>query len=160
MSSAVLSVPLPMSIRPHFFPLSLFFLSLALPRLMFALLLLRFFPFLFPPSRSPIQARLSETLNGAPTIRAFQAVGRFVEAFNSTVDANAAAVFAYHASTRWVGVNIEVLGASVTLATGIGCWLARNSLAGGFAGLAITWAFNLTISLNCTCYGRGVGGVS
>ena len=90
-------------------------------------------------TRSPLQSALAETLNGASTIRAFRAVHRFVAAYDRVIDANAQAVYAYQSATRWLGVRVEVMGALVTAAAGVACWLARSSLTGGFAGLAITW---------------------
>ena len=99
-------------------------------------------------SRSPLQSVLSESLNGASTIRAFQAIDRFVEVYDSVIDANTQAVFAYQSSTRWLGVRVETLGALVTAAAGVACFLARDTLSGGFAGLAVTWVRGVVV------YGR------
>ncbi|GAB5356565.1 hypothetical protein AAMO2058_000300900 [Amorphochlora amoebiformis] len=99
-------------------------------------------------SRSPIQAHFAETLQGAVTIRSFENQTDFTNVMMSHIDSNARAVLAYSAASRWLGVRLETLGALVTAATGLLCWIYRDQISGELTGLALLWSFNFTISLN------------
>ncbi|KAK2159275.1 hypothetical protein LSH36_155g02029 [Paralvinella palmiformis] len=75
-------------------------------------------------TRSPIYANFSETISGASTIRAFGVQG------------------------RWLGFRLEFLGAFVVVAAALFAVLGRNTLAGGIVGLSISYALQVTSSLN------------
>lgn len=106
-------------------------------------------------TRSPVQAHFSESLQGASTIRAYgdAQVARFTRESDARVDENSRMVLAYAAVGRWLGVRTELMGALVTLATALLCWVARDSITGGLAGFALTWAYNLTLSLQFVVLG-------
>jgi ABC-type multidrug transport system fused ATPase/permease subunit len=99
-------------------------------------------------SRSPIQAHFSETLNGAPTIRAFGQTGRFIRLMDGCVDKNGEALLAFTGCSRWLGARLDLLGAVVKLGVALLCWTMRKELDGGFVGMAMIWAHNFTVSLN------------
>ena len=63
-------------------------------------------------------------------------------------DDSTAAFIGFAAAGRWLAVRIEVLGAFVSAAVTLSCWLLADSLSGSLAGLAVMWSFNLTITLN------------
>ena len=61
-------------------------------------------------SRSPVLARLSETLDGLATLRAFRgAEGRFRAAFHARVDRNTRAYFCFIATARWFGFRLDAI---------------------------------------------------
>eukprot|EP00793_Prasinoderma_coloniale_P001418 PRCOL_00005193-RA len=103
---------------------------------------------LFASSRSPLQSHLGEIAVGAAHVRALRSVGRFnAEAF-ALIDYSTRTMLLWMILGRWLAVRVEMLGACVTFAVGIASWALRGSLSPSFAGLAITWAFNFSITLN------------
>lgn len=48
---------------------------------------------------------------------------------------------------RWLGIRLELIGATVITVTSFSAWLLRDSLSGSIAGLAVIWSFNFTITL-------------
>jgi ABC-type multidrug transport system fused ATPase/permease subunit len=53
-------------------------------------------------SRSPIQAMVSEALDGSSTIRVFQQQQTFINKFHAAVDANSAALLNFVSAQRYV----------------------------------------------------------
>eukprot|EP00965_Chrysotila_dentata_P138666 4586689-Pleurochrysis_carterae.AAC.1 len=99
-------------------------------------------------SQSPLVSHVEESVGGAVTIRAFGAVRRFSEAFATLNDTTIATFLAFVATGRWLAVRLETIGAFLSFATTLACWLLRDDLSGSFTGLAIVWSFNMTLSLS------------
>ena len=100
-------------------------------------------------SRSPIQASMSEALDGTTTIRAFQKNTYFLNIFQGFIDDNAGAMLNFVSSRRWLAVRLETLGAFVTLAAClfIATFREQLGLTPGLSGLLIIWATSMTVTL-------------
>ena len=100
-------------------------------------------------SRSPIQALLSEGLDGATTIRVFQKESFFLSKFLQSLNTNSSAMMNFIAAQNWLAVRIECLGAFVTLAACLFVTTMNEQLglAPGFVGLLVIWTSNFTITL-------------
>ncbi|KAL4216368.1 hypothetical protein ACF0H5_024095 [Mactra antiquata] len=97
--------------------------------------------------RSPIYNHFSETITGSAVIRAYQCGERFVQESRKRVDDNIKFYFASNTGARWIGIRLEVLGNVVAfLATVFG--LVADDLNGAQVGLSITYAVQITITLN------------
>lgn len=81
---------------------------------------------------------------------------RFIVENSLKSDQSANAYFAYNISARWLDIRLEFLGALVVLATALLSVLARESLGAAKAGLALSYAANLTflITLLVKSYGE------
>jgi ABC-type multidrug transport system fused ATPase/permease subunit len=66
-------------------------------------------------SRSPIQAMISEGLDGSASIRVFQQEYNFLKRFRALTDLNSSALLNFVSAQRWLGVRIELLGSFVVL---------------------------------------------
>lgn len=66
-------------------------------------------------SRSPIQAMVSEGLDGSSTIRVYRKEPVFVDKFLQVVNVNSAALLNFVTAQRWLGIRIELLGSVVVL---------------------------------------------
>ncbi|RCI15841.1 hypothetical protein L249_2959 [Ophiocordyceps polyrhachis-furcata BCC 54312] len=102
-------------------------------------------------SRSPIYAHFQETLGGVTTIRAYRQQQRFELENEWRVDANLRAYFPSISANRWLGVRLEFIGGVVILAAaGLPVMAAANGNApdSGFVGLALSYALQITTSLN------------
>lgn len=100
--------------------------------------------------RSPLFAHLSETLDGVTTIRAYRAQQRF-RALNSTkLDSQQRAYYLLVSANRWLAVRLESVGTLVVLFAGLLAVFGglTNTLSAGLGGLAVSYALNVTQSLN------------
>lgn len=102
-------------------------------------------------SRSPIYAHFQESLGGISTIRAYRQQERFELENEWRVDANLRAYFPSISANRWLAVRLEFQGAIVILAAaGLSVIAVSNGapLSAGWVGLAMSYAFTITTSLN------------
>lgn len=102
-------------------------------------------------SRSPIYAHFQESLGGISTIRAYRQQQRFLLENEWRVDSNLKAFFPSISANRWLAIRLEFLGAVVILASAgfaIISVTSGSSLSAGMVGLAMSYALQITSSLN------------
>uniref|UniRef100_A0A8C3TEE3 ATP binding cassette subfamily C member 3 n=1 Tax=Chelydra serpentina TaxID=8475 RepID=A0A8C3TEE3_CHESE len=99
-------------------------------------------------SRSPIYSHFSETITGASVIRAYGREHSFVSLNDLKVDENQKSYFPTIISNRWLGVRIELIGNFVVLFAALFAVLGKNSLNAGLVGLSVSYALQVTMSLN------------
>ena len=100
-------------------------------------------------SCSAIYTGFSECVAGAATIRAFAAAPHFVAKQDGLVHDNGRVMVAMAASHAWLGLRLAMLGASTA---GIAAMLAVGTgVAPAAAGLALTYALELTLWLQVRC---------
>jgi ABC-type multidrug transport system fused ATPase/permease subunit len=89
-------------------------------------------------------------LEGTTSIRAFRKEKRFTMQFRRHVDHNTGAMLNFLAAQRWLGLRIELLGATVgfSLATIIVCANDVLQIPTGLVGLGIQWSYVFTAALN------------
>lgn len=100
-------------------------------------------------SRSPIQAAVSEGLDGATTIRLFGQYPTFVARFKKLADSNTSAMLNFVTAQRWLGFRIEMLGSVVVLVAAV-LVVSMNGvfrIDAGLVGLLILWSSNFTVTL-------------
>jgi len=100
-------------------------------------------------SRSPVQARLNESMEGCTTIRVFNRKTYFENIFKETVDINTSAMMNFMASQRWLGARFQVLGSLLVLfacsfVAAFNDWLRLET---GIIAMLIIWSSNFTITL-------------
>lgn len=102
-------------------------------------------------SRSPIYAHFQESLGGITTIRAYRQQARFAMENEWRVDANLRAYFPSINANRWLAVRLEFLG-SIIIFSAAGFAVisvaSGSNLTAGLVGLAMSYALNITQSLN------------
>ncbi len=99
-------------------------------------------------SKSPIFAHFSESVQGAVSIRAYVNEDRFVAESEGRVATNVRSYYLSLSSNRWLGTRMETLGNCIILFAALFSVLARNKLTAGVAGLSITYALQVTDTLN------------
>ena len=102
-------------------------------------------------SRSPIYAHFQESLGGINTIRAYRQQGRFALENEWRVDENLRAYFPSINANRWLAVRLEFIGSFIILAAAgfaIISVATGSSLSAGMVGLAMSYALQITQSLN------------
>ena len=99
-------------------------------------------------SKSPIYAHFSESLTGAVSIRAYRQQKRFISESQDKVQTNVNCSYLNLSCNRWLTVRLELLGNLIIVFSSIFAILARDELSAGVAGLSISYAFNIILSLN------------
>ncbi|XP_076122347.1 multidrug resistance-associated protein 1 isoform X2 [Alosa pseudoharengus] len=99
-------------------------------------------------SRSPVYTHFNETLLGTSVIRAFGEQQRFIRESDSRVDHNQKAYYPGIVANRWLAVRLEFVGNCIVVFAALFAVMARNSLSPGLMGLAISYALQVTASLN------------
>ncbi|XP_074411048.1 ATP-binding cassette sub-family C member 3 isoform X3 [Zonotrichia albicollis] len=99
-------------------------------------------------SRSPIYSHFSETVSGASVIRAYRRVKAFVDISDLKVDENQKSYYPGVVSNRWLGIRVEFVGNCIVLFAALFAVIGRNSLNAGLVGLSVSYALQVTVSLN------------
>ncbi|KAB0390911.1 hypothetical protein E2I00_016313, partial [Balaenoptera physalus] len=99
-------------------------------------------------SRSPVLSHFSETLLGVSTIRAFGHEQRFIQQNKEVVNENLVCFYNNVISNRWLSVRLEFLGNLMVFFASLLAVLAGNSMDSAIVGLSISYALNITQSLN------------
>lgn len=101
-------------------------------------------------SKSPIFAQFQETLDGIATVRAFGQETRFNFINEHYLDVNNQAFFPSVSANRWLAVRLELIGSVIILAAAAlsVSTLPTGRVSAGFIGLALSYALNITQSLN------------
>ncbi|XP_078462060.1 ATP-binding cassette sub-family C member 2-like [Lampetra planeri] len=99
-------------------------------------------------TRSPIYSHFGETVQGLSVIRAYRHLPRFLAHNVKIVDVNQVCVFPWIVSNRWLAIRLEFTGNLVVFFAALFAVLARGTTAGGVVGLSISYALNVTQTLN------------
>ncbi|XP_021203914.2 multidrug resistance-associated protein 1 isoform X3 [Bombyx mori] len=99
-------------------------------------------------ARSPIFSHFGETISGAATIRAFNVTERFIEESNEKLDRNLAYCYAIVVGKRWLGFRLEFIGNFILFFAAMFAVLSRDTISSGLVGLSLTYAMQVTASLN------------
>ncbi|KAJ0412254.1 hypothetical protein ATCC90586_006640 [Pythium insidiosum] len=107
-------------------------------------------------SRSPVFALLSETLDGLSTIRAYSVEDKFIGRNQFLLDKNQRAYFLNFSVNCWLALRLEFVGTMIAAGAALAAVLAhttdaqKGSAFAGLVGVSLTYAFNVTQSLNWT----------
>ncbi|NXL86149.1 MRP3 protein, partial [Alectura lathami] len=99
-------------------------------------------------SRSPIYSHFSETISGASVIRAYRRQKAFIDTSDLKVDENQKSHYPGIVSNRWLGIRVEFVGNCVVLFAALFAVIGKNSLNAGLVGLSVSYALQVTLSLN------------
>ncbi|XP_046557639.1 multidrug resistance-associated protein 1-like isoform X2 [Haliotis rubra] len=97
-------------------------------------------------ARSPIYSHFTETITGASSIRAYDAVDRFCEESLKRVDKSNIFYYASLAAMRWMRMRLEFLGNIIILSAAIFA-VVTPGLSGGIVGLSVSYALQITGTL-------------
>ncbi|RUS82898.1 hypothetical protein EGW08_009321 [Elysia chlorotica] len=99
-------------------------------------------------SKSPIYSHFGETVTGAATIRAFKQEQRFIKDSETKVDNNQICYYPSIVANRWLAIRLEVVGNLIIFFASLFAVMGREDLSPGIVGLSITYAMNVTQTLN------------
>ncbi|CAO3567298.1 unnamed protein product [Mortierella alpina] len=98
-------------------------------------------------SKSPLYQHFGETLTGVSTIRAMRVHHQFILDNAIRSDRSSNAFFVFTIAARWLSARLELLGSIIVLATSLLAVLGREKLGPSMAGLALSYALNVTFSI-------------
>uniref|UniRef100_A0A670HUX8 ATP binding cassette subfamily C member 1 n=1 Tax=Podarcis muralis TaxID=64176 RepID=A0A670HUX8_PODMU len=99
-------------------------------------------------TQTPIISHFSETLVGVSTIRAFGHQERFLNQNKDVVNENMVCFYNNVISSRWLAVRLEFLGNLMVFLAALLAVFAGSKVDSATVGLSITYALNITQSLN------------
>lgn len=101
-------------------------------------------------SRSPVQSRLAEAIDGSSVIRVFGQIDHFESKFKKSLDENTSAMLNFMAAQRYLGSRFQVLGSFALLFSGVFVVSFNQNLdlETGFIAMLVIWTSNFTISLS------------
>ncbi|XP_014486459.1 PREDICTED: multidrug resistance-associated protein 1 isoform X2 [Dinoponera quadriceps] len=101
-------------------------------------------------SRSPIYSHFSESVTGAPIIRAYGVQEQFIHESESRVDINQVCYYPSIIANRWLAVRLEMVGNLIIFFAALFAVLGRNSpdMSAGIVGLSVSYALQITQTLN------------
>uniref|UniRef100_A0A8C5PFP9 Multidrug resistance-associated protein 1-like n=1 Tax=Leptobrachium leishanense TaxID=445787 RepID=A0A8C5PFP9_9ANUR len=99
-------------------------------------------------SRSPVISQFGETLLGVSTIRAYGHQERFMNQNKDVVNENLVCYYNNVLSNRWLAVRLEFLGNLMVFFATLFAVLAGDTMSSSTVGLSITYALNITQTLN------------
>lgn len=99
-------------------------------------------------SHTPIISHFSETLLGVSTIRAFGHQERFINQNKDVINENLVCFYNNVISNRWLAVRLEFLGNVMVFCSAVLAVSAGNKVDSATVGLSISYALNITQSLN------------
>ncbi|CAF1415513.1 unnamed protein product [Rotaria sordida] len=94
------------------------------------------------------QLRRLDSVTRLSSIRAYHVQQRFIDMSDKFMDRNQSCNFASSVANRWLGVRLEMIANLIILFTSITSVFIRNHLTAGTVGLMITYALQITNSLN------------
>ncbi|KAJ3111421.1 hypothetical protein HK100_002694 [Physocladia obscura] len=98
-------------------------------------------------SRSPLLANVGESINGLPTIRAYNATNRFLLKNSSLMDNNNRAYFPSLLVQRWIQLRVEGLNALLVFVTTVLVVALNSTLSPEISGLVLVYVSQSTAAL-------------
>uniref|UniRef100_A0A182YDJ2 ABC-type glutathione-S-conjugate transporter n=1 Tax=Anopheles stephensi TaxID=30069 RepID=A0A182YDJ2_ANOST len=99
-------------------------------------------------SRSPIYSHFGETIQGVQTIRAYSVQDRFITESDERVDSNQLCYCPSIIANRWLAVRLEMVGNLIILFAALFAVLGRETMNAGLVGLSVSYALQITQTLN------------
>lgn len=99
-------------------------------------------------SKSPLFILLTETLEGLPTIRAYQSEARLQATNYRRINDNFRAYMSSNGCNWWLGERLDFLGALSAFAVAMMVVSMRFDLSAGLIGLALSYTLNVTSKMN------------
>lgn len=99
-------------------------------------------------SRSPIYNHFSETISGVSTIRAYNVNERFINESDKRVDDNQMCFYPNAIANCWLQIRLEILANCLIFFAALFAVLAKGNINAGNTGLSLSYALNITLSLN------------
>ncbi|XP_077978592.1 ATP-binding cassette sub-family C member 5-like [Glandiceps talaboti] len=95
-------------------------------------------------SRSPWFSQITATVQGLPTIHAYNKKEEFFKVFTEQVDVNAVANFLFHFINRWNSVRLNLIATLTTFVTALFVVLTHGQISPSYSGVAMISAMQMS----------------
>ncbi|XP_053403770.1 ATP-binding cassette sub-family C member 5-like isoform X1 [Mercenaria mercenaria] len=95
-------------------------------------------------TKSPVISHVTATVQGISTVHAYGKTDQFLDKFNKLLDKNTGYFYLFYCSNRWLGFRLNLMSTVVVGITGLCIVLTYDKLTPALAGLAFSFAFQMT----------------